>query len=136
MSRASGYLQIDEQETVTRKGIVMQADVITLDELKGEDEPERKSQLSRLASKRKSRNFIKDESESTTAGTATGAAAVTTGTVAGPTVDTEKSTEAREATRSIVTDAEVVGASSSPVHAKDLSSSKAKPNLERHITNI
>ena len=105
-------------------------------ELEGEGKPEKKSLLSRLASKRKSRNVTKDEAESATAGTATAAAAGTTAVVDDDKADSTKGTETPEPTRSSTGDAEVVGAPISPVHTKDSSSSKAKPNLERHITNI
>jgi hypothetical protein len=90
--------------------------------------------LSRLASKRKSRNITKDEANQATAGTATGVAAGTTAVVADDTIDTTKSTGTP--TRSSVEDAEVVGAPISPVRTKDSSSQRIKPNLERHITNI
>jgi hypothetical protein len=98
-------------------------------ELEGEGKPERKSLLSRLASKRKSRNITKDEADNATAGTTTAAAAGTTAVVTDDTVDT---------TRSSTGDAEVLGAPISPVHTKDSTGSKSKtmPNLERHITNI
>lgn len=102
-------------------------------ELEGEGKPERKSLLSRLASKRKSRNINKDEADSATAGTTTAAAAGTTAIVAG---DVVKTTEVPDATSSSTGDAEVVGAPISPVHTKDSSEPKTMPNLERHITNI
>jgi hypothetical protein len=99
--------------------------------------PERKSLLSRLASKRKSRNVTKDEVDAATTGTATGAAAGTTAVVTDDVADVRKSTETPEATRSSAEDVEVVGAPISPVHSKDSATLKAtKPNLERHITNI
>lgn len=91
--------------------------------------------MSRLASKRKSRNITKDEADGATAGTATGAAAVTTTVVADNALDT-KGTEAHEPTRSSVEDAEVLGAPISPVHTKDSGVPRTKPDLERHITNI
>ncbi|KAM0701103.1 hypothetical protein Q7P35_011464 [Cladosporium inversicolor] len=102
-------------------------------ELEGEGKPERKSLLSRLASKRKSRNINKDEADSATAGTTTAAAAGTTAIVSG---DVVKTTEVPDATSSSTGDAEVVGAPISPVHTKDSSEPKTMPNLERHITNI
>jgi len=100
-------------------------------EMEGEGKPERKSLLSRLASKRKSRNITKDEADGATAGTATAAAASTTAVV---------TDDAADGTRSSTGDAEVLGAPISPVHTKDStgsgSKSKRMPNLERHITNI
>jgi hypothetical protein len=89
--------------------------------------------LSRLASKRKSRNISKEEAESATAGTA---AAGTTAVVADDTVDNTKTTDTPEAAASSTGDAEVLGAPISPVHTKDSSEPKTMPNLERHITNI
>ena len=91
--------------------------------------------LSRLASKRKSRNITKDEADGATAGTATGAAAGTTAVVADNALDT-KDTVTHERTRSSVEDAEVLGAPISPVHTKDSGVPRTKPDLERHITNI
>jgi hypothetical protein len=102
-------------------------------ELEGEGKPERKSLLSRFASKRKSRNVNKDEADSATAGTTTAAAAGTAAVVAD---DTTKTTEAPDAAGSTTGDAEVLGAPISPVHTKDSTGSKKMPNLERHITNI
>jgi riboflavin biosynthesis pyrimidine reductase len=88
--------------------------------------------LSRLASKRKSRNVTKDEAD-----TATGAAVGTTAVVTDDPTETRKSSEVPEAARSSAEDVEVVGAPISPVHTKDSAAPKtAKPNLERHITNI
>ena len=102
-------------------------------ELESEGKPERKSFLSRLASKRKSRNISKEEAESATAGTA---AAGATAVVADDTVDNTKTTDTPEAAASSTGDAEVLGAPISPVHTKDSSEPKTTPNLERHITNI
>ena len=104
-------------------------------ELEGEGKPERKSFLSRLASKRKSRNISKEEADSATAGTATAATAGTAAVVADDAAEATKTTEAPEATESNGGDAEVIGAPISPVHTKD-SGPKTMPNLERHITNI
>jgi hypothetical protein len=97
--------------------------------------PERKSLLSRLASKRKSRNVTKDEADAATAGTATttGAAAGTTAVVADDAIESRKSTEV---SRSSVEDAEVLGVPISPIHTKGSDELKKKPDLERHITNI
>lgn len=104
-------------------------------ELEGDGKPERKSLLSRLASKRKSRNVSKEEADAATAGTATGAAAGTTAVVTDDATEPRKSTEVPEATRSSA-DAEVIGSPISPVHTRDSGAPKTKPNLERHITNI
>jgi hypothetical protein len=93
--------------------------------------------LSRLASKRKSRNVTKDEGDAATAGTATGAATGTTAIVTDDATEARKSSEVPGATRSSAEDVEVVGAPISPVHTKDSAAPKTtKPNLERHITNI
>lgn len=102
-------------------------------ELEGEGKPERKSFLSRLASKRKSRNISREEADGVAAGTAT---AGTTAVVADETAGNTKITEAPDAAGSTTGDAEVLGAPISPVHTKDSSEPKAMPNLERHITNI
>jgi hypothetical protein len=98
--------------------------------------PERKSLLSRFASKRKSRNVSKDEADAGTTGTATGAAAGTTAVLVDDVTENRKGTETPEATRSSAEDVEVIGSPISPVRTKDTASLKTKPNLERHITNI
>lgn len=101
-------------------------------EVDGERKPERKSFLSRLASKRKSRNVSKDEADgAVVAGTATEGAVA-----AEPTDEVKKSTEIPGATEEGTHEAEVVGAPLSPVHTRNSAAPKTKPDLERHITNV
>lgn len=105
-------------------------------EVAGEGKPERKSFLSRLASKRKSRNVTKDEADAAVAGTTAGTAGEDA--TADDNDEAKKSIESPEATRDSTQESEVVGAPISPVHTRDApgSASKTKPDLERHITNI
>jgi hypothetical protein len=94
--------------------------------------PEKKSLLSRLASKRKSRNVSKDEADGAVVGTAAGTAAAATPVA---TDDARESTEVPDASRTSA-DAEVLGAPISSANSKDSSVLKNKPNLERYLTNI
>ena len=94
--------------------------------------PEKKSLLSRLASKRKSRNVSKDETDGVVAGTTAGTAAATTPAA---TEIARDSTETPEASRNSA-DVEVLGAPISSANSKDSSALKNKPNLERYLTNL
>lgn len=106
-------------------------------ELEGEGKPERKSLLSRLASKRKSRNVTKDEAdEATAAAAATGATTSATVVATDHATDATKSAEVPEVTRSSAEDVEVVGDPISPIRTRDSAALATKPDLERHITNI
>jgi hypothetical protein len=96
--------------------------------------PEKKSLLSRLASKRKSRNVSKDEAGGSVVGTTAGTAAATTPIATEEVADT-KSTEVPDASRDSA-DVEVLGAPISSTSSKDSSAVKTKPNLERYLTNI
>jgi hypothetical protein len=93
--------------------------------------PEKKSLLSRLASKRKSRNVSKDEADGAVVGTTTGTAAATT-PVAG---DVARESTEPDTSRTSA-DVEVLGAPISSANSKDSSVLKNKPNLERYLTNI
>jgi len=97
--------------------------------------PDKKSLLSRLASKRKSRNVTKDDANAAVAGTTAGTAAADTPVAAEDSTDTRVSTEVSDVNRPSA-DAEVLGAPISATHSKDSSVLKTKPDLERHITNI
>jgi len=97
--------------------------------------PEKKSLLSRLASKRKSRNISKDEADGAVAGTTAGTAAAITPVASEDPAVTRKSTEVPDASRNSA-DVEVLGAPISSAGSKDSSVLKNKPNLERYITNL
>jgi hypothetical protein len=97
--------------------------------------PEKKSLLSRLASKRKSRNVSKDEADGAVAGTTAGTAVAITPVASEDVADTGKSTEVPDASRNSA-DVEVLGAPISSPNSKDSSILKKKPNLERYITNL
>jgi hypothetical protein len=97
--------------------------------------PEKKSLLSRLASKRKSRNVSKDETDGAVAGTTAGTAAAITPVATRDVADTRESAEVPDAGRNSA-DVEVLGAPISASGSKDSSVLKNKPNLERYITNL
>ncbi|KAM0721831.1 hypothetical protein Q7P37_002756 [Cladosporium fusiforme] len=120
-----------EKEEKARKNAEEKEEKRKSMEVDGERKPERKSLLSRLASKRKSRNVTKDEADAATAGPATDGAVAVEGTE-----EIKRSTEIPGAAGEGIQEAEVVGAPLSPVHTRSSATPKTKPDLERHITNV